>query len=59
MKLFRQDGSEVELSDADAARWLKQSLGFVTNPNEPAQPAVKPTGRGKVDNTPTDLTTGE
>ena len=48
MKLYRQDGSEVELSDEDAAKWLKQSLAFLTNPKEPAQPAVKPTWRGKV-----------
>lgn len=48
MKLYRKDGSEVELSEEDAAKWLKQSLGFLTNPKEPAQPAVKQSWRGKV-----------
>jgi len=46
--VFRQDGSSVTLSDADAARWLKQSLAFLTNPKEPAQPAGKQTLRSKV-----------
>ena len=60
MKLFRQDGSEVELSEEDAAKWLKQSLAFMTNPKEPAQPAVKQSWRGKVADAPiTVSTTGE
>ena len=60
MKVFRQDGSEVELSSEDAAKWLKQSIGFLTNPKEPAQPAVKSTWRGKVaDALTTNTTTGD
>ncbi len=58
--LYRQDGSEVMLSDEDATKWLKQSLAFLTNPKEPAQPAVKQTWRGKVaDALPADPTTGD
>jgi len=59
MKLYRQDGSEVELTEAYAARWLKKSLAFLTNPKEPAQPAVKQSWRGKVADAPTDSNQGE
>jgi len=58
-KLYRQDGSEVVLSDADADKWLRQSLAFLTNPKEPAQPAVKQTWRGKVADAPIDSIKGE
>lgn len=27
MKLYRQDGSEVELTEAEAQKWLKLGLG--------------------------------
>lgn len=60
MKLYRQDGSEVMLSNEDAAKWLKASLGFLTNPKEPAQPAAKQTLRSKVADAPTpDSTRGD
>ena len=32
--LYRQDGTEIELSDFDAEQWLKTGLGSTENPNK-------------------------
>lgn len=36
--VFRQDGSEVELTDEDAAKWIKQGLATEKNPGKPVAP---------------------
>ena len=42
MKLYRQDGSEVELNEKDAQKWLKMGLATVDNPKVPKpKPAPK------------------
>lgn len=36
--VYRQDGSEVELTDEDAAKWLKRGLATEKNPGKPVAP---------------------
>lgn len=36
--VYRQDGSEVELTDADAAKWLKQGLATEKKSGQPDAP---------------------
>ncbi len=43
MKLHRQDGSEVELTEKDAQRWLKLGLATTAPKIKPAEAQQKQT----------------
>lgn len=47
--VIRQDGTEIELDDAEAQLWIKRGLATAKNV---AQPAAKQSWRGKVADAP-------
>lgn len=42
MKLYRQDGSEVELNEVEAQKWLKLGLGTLEKKDTIDKAAAKP-----------------